>query len=170
MDQIKFLTRQTEGTYQWINRLIDPIDYEKWDDTPDVVASNISWQVGHLIMSLYYHTIMCTVGHRKEILMEIPLREYANYFDTGLPQKAMGQFNPGDLHLQFKYIQKQSLEIIDSLTSADLERPLEPTRMPHPIAKTKYETIDWNIKHTMWHAGQIALIKRVIDEPHDFGR
>jgi len=45
----------------------------------------------------------------------------------------------------------------------------EPTKRKHPVAKTKFEAISWNIKHTMWHCGQIACIKRLIHGGFDFG-
>jgi hypothetical protein len=55
------------------------------------------------------------------------------------------------------------------LTESDLESELEKTDTPHPIAKNKYEALDWNIKHTMWHCGQLGILKRIIDKRFDFG-
>jgi len=39
---------------------------------------------------------------------------------------------------------------------------------PHPFVTTKENAISWNVKHTMWHCGQIAMLKRVIDKALDF--
>ncbi|WP_216824389.1 hypothetical protein [Emticicia sp. TH156] len=36
-------------------------------------------------------------------------------------------------------------------------------------SKTKFEALDWNIKHTLWHCRQIGLLKRVVDKRYDFG-
>lgn len=55
------------------------------------------------------------------------------------------------------------------MKESDLEQPLEPFIIEHPVAKTKQEAIDWNIKHTMWHCGQIGLLKRFLVKRHDFG-
>ncbi len=60
-------------------------------------------------------------------------------------------------------------KVIKSLSDQDLESELSPTEVPHPVAKNKFEAIDWNIKHTMWHCGQIGILKRIIDERFDFG-
>ncbi len=46
---------------------------------------------------------------------------------------------------------------------------LEPTPVAHPVAKTKFEAIDWNIKHTMYHCGQIGILRRIVDKRYDFG-
>ena len=53
MNQIEILSKQTYDAYAWVNKLISAIPYDKWDDIPDVIASNVSWQVGHLILSYY---------------------------------------------------------------------------------------------------------------------
>ena len=79
----------------------------------------------------------------------------------------MHNIHKGLEHL--KLMQLQSLGVIDSLSENDLRKPVEPTKVPHPIAKTKFDAIDWNIKHTMWHCGQIATIKRIVDNYFDYG-
>lgn len=47
--------------------------------------------------------------------------------------------------------------------------PLEPGAPEHPVATNKQEAISWNIKHTMWHCGQMAILKRVINSRIGFG-
>lgn len=58
---------------------------------------------------------------------------------------------------------------LSKLTLKVIENKLEPTHVIHPIAKIKREAIDWNIQHTMYHRGQIGILKRIVDERHDFG-
>ncbi|WP_439557278.1 hypothetical protein [Dyadobacter sp.] len=60
-------------------------------------------------------------------------------------------------------------ETVPEVVVAELNNPLEPTPTPHPIATTKFEAIDWNIKHTMYHCGQIGMISRVVEKRYDFG-
>ena len=31
------------------------------------------------------------------------------------------------------------------------------------------EALEWNINHTMYHCGQIGVLKRVVDARYDFG-
>jgi hypothetical protein len=67
------------------------------------------------------------------------------------------------------FAKKRSIEVVDSLCLEDLQRPLHPTEIPHPIAKNKFDALDWNIKHTMWHCGQLGILVRIVDERFDFG-
>ena len=169
MNEVETLTKQTEDAYHWVNKLITPIPYEKWDIIPPVIESSISWQVGHLLMSFYYHSIMVIAGHQKEILEKVPLKEYSGLFTNANPRESIGRTNPLDLLNQLVLVEHTSLTIIQSLSADELERTLAPTKVPHPIAKNKFEALDWNIKHTMWHCGQIGMLKRIVHERYDFG-
>lgn len=77
--------------------------------------------------------------------------------------------NPKQLKEDLKYMQGQYLRVINSLSQNELQQAVESTKIPHPVAKTKFEAIDWNIKHTMWHCGQIAVLKRIVDQPYNYG-
>lgn len=72
MNQIDILVKQTANAYDWANKLFDTISYEKWDVTPDVIDSNISWQAGHLVVSIYFNSVMVITGHQMNILQQVP--------------------------------------------------------------------------------------------------
>ena len=112
---------------------------------------------------------MVITGHQTEILQQIPMKEYDKLFTQAAPQAVIGKTDPAVLQTQLLLLQERSLITIKALSPDDLEKQLEPTRIPHPIAKNKFAAIDWNIKHTMWHCGQIGILKRIIDERFDFG-
>lgn len=169
MNQIELLVKQTESTYDWVNKLIAPMPEEQWDIIPEVVESSVTWQVGHMVISYYYHTIMVTVGHQMDILQQIPIKEYSQLFHNTSSHQSLGKTKPEDLKKHLKLMEQKSVSIIQSLSLDELEKPLVPTPMLHPIAKTKFEAIDWNIKHTMWHCGQLGILKRVVHERYDFG-
>jgi len=169
MNQVEILLAQTRGAYDWTNKLLNSIPHKTWDTTPAIIETNVSWQVGHLIVSLYYHSIMVITGHKMDILGKLPLKEYDLLFTAGEPEKVVGKINPMLLQEQLNLMELKSLETIQSLSKNDLEDKLVPTPISHPIAKTKFEALDWNIKHTMWHCGQLGLLKRVVDERYDFG-
>jgi hypothetical protein len=163
------LVKQTESAYSWTTRLISSIPYNQWDRIPEIVKSNVTWQVGHLIMSYYYHSIMVIAGHQVTILQQVPLKEYDLLFTDAAPDLSVGKTNPVELEQQLQLVAQKSIEIIGSLTPADLESPLVPAPMEHPIASNKFEALDWNIKHTMWHCGQLGMLKRIVDQRFDFG-
>lgn len=168
MSEVEILTRQTENAYYWTNKLIDSIPYEKWDNLPEIVETNVTWQAGHLIMS-YYHSVMVIAGHQMDIIQKVPLKAYDELFTNASPKDAVGKTNPKELQNQLNIMQQKSIAIIKSLTESDLESKLEPSPTPHPIAKTKLEALDWNIKHTMYHCGQVGILKRILDKRFDFG-
>lgn len=170
MELSELLARQTADAYEWTNKIMDSVPEKDWDRTPETIDSNISWQVGHLIVSSYYHAIMTTVGHQKDILEKVSMREYsALYGYESIPAKAVGKTAADRLQIDLHLIQERSLDVIRSLKPEDLNQALEPTRIPHPVATTKMEALDWNIKHTMWHCGQLAILKRMVGERWDFG-
>jgi uncharacterized damage-inducible protein DinB len=169
MNQIELLVKQTESAYDWVNKLISFVPDEKWDVIPEVVESSVSWQVGHLVISYYYHTIMVTVGHQMDILQQIPIKDYSQLFHNTSASQSVGKTKPEDLKKHLKLMEQKSISIIQSMSFEELDKPLVPTPMPHPVAKTKFEAIDWNIKHTMWHCGQLGMLKRIVHERYDFG-
>jgi DinB superfamily len=169
MTAVELLAGQTQNVYDWTNKLVESVPFNKWDDTPDVVDTNITWQVGHLIMSHYFHTVMVIVGHQKDVIEKVPLKQYDELFTLGQPVDLKGVVDSETLLSQLEFVQKKSLDIVRAMTPELLQAALEPTRVPHPIAKTKFESLDWNIKHTMYHCGQIGLLKRIIDVRYDFG-
>jgi len=169
MNQIEILVKQTADAYDWTNKLINAIPQDKWNDIPEIIESNVTWQIGHLIMSLYYHSIMVINGHQMDILQKIPLKEYDKLFTDAVPEKSSEKTDPTQLQNYFMLLQAKSIEVIKSLSEKDLECELQQTDVPHPIATNKFEALDWNIKHTMWHCGQIGILKRVVHERYNFG-
>lgn len=166
---LKLLLQQTENSYNWVNKLLADIPKEKWDETPEHIETNITWQIGHLIMSFNYHTVIVIKGQPTDLYQQIPIKLYAELFTNAPSTACIGKTNPEDLIKHLKIVQEYSLNTIKALKEKELANPLEPFMIEHPIAKTKLEAIDWNVKHTMWHCGQIGLLKRHLGNRQDFG-
>ena len=169
MTTTQLLIHQNANSYDWTNKLIENIPFEKWGIIPDTIESSISWQVGHLIVSHYFHTVMVIRGHQMDILRQLPIKDYSDYFTVARAEQSTGKFTPEKLLSDLKTMQQKSLEILATVTLDELENPLEPTPVPHPVATNKFEAIDWNVKHTMYHCGQIGILRRVVSERFDFG-
>lgn len=169
MTESQLLYKQTADAYEWTTRLLDGVPFEKWDIAPEGVASTLSWQVGHLIVSSYFHSIWVVTGHQMDVLQAMPMKQYGEWYTNAPPQLSVGRVDPPELLKHFHVMQKKSLDVISKRSDADLDASLESTPVPHPIAKKKGEAIDWNIKHTMYHCGQIGLLRRIIDSRYDFG-
>lgn len=169
MNQLETIIKQTQDAYDWVNKLLSSIPYEKWTETPAIIESNVSWQAGHMLVGIYFHSIMVISGHQMEILRQIPMNIYADLFMDDTPKAAAEKVNPEQIYQQLQFMEEKSLAIINALSLEDLEAALAPSPTPHPIAKNKFEALDWNIKHTLWHCGQVGMIKRVVDKRFDFG-
>jgi len=170
MNEIEILTLQTENAYNWMKKITETIPKDKWNETPEILESNTSWHIGHQLISLYFHSILVIKGHQKDILEKVPLAEYSDLFTFKIsPKETIGKKNPEELLTDLNIVEKKSIEIIKSLSPEELKSKLEPARVEHPVAKNKFEALDWNIKHTMWHCGQLAILKRVVNQRFDFG-
>ena len=104
-----------------------------------------------------------------DILQKLPIKGYIDLFTISAPILSVEKTNSVKLLQDLKVIQQKSIDILATLSVAELNSPLEPTPTPHPIAATKFEAIDWNIKHTLYHCGQIGILRRVVDKRYDFG-
>ena len=86
---------QTRDAYNWALKIIDSIPQEKWEEYPAGVETTVNWQIGHLIMSYYFHAVMCLVGHKKEVFAVVPLKEYDAFFNRSDPKDSIGNsLNP----------------------------------------------------------------------------
>ncbi len=169
MTEIEMLSKQTTDAYRWLNTLIDTIPENKWNEIPAVLESNISWQIGHQVISIYYHSILVIKGHQKDILEQVPIQKYAELYGLdSSPKNAVEKMTTTTLKSHLKIIEEKSLEIINSLTPEELTKELIPGKVEHPVAKNKFEALDWNIKHIMWHCGQLASLKKILGYPHAF--
>jgi hypothetical protein len=169
MTTTELLIQQNASSYDWTNKLIEKIPFEKWEIIPETIESSISWQVGHLIVSHYFNTIMVIRGHQMDILRQLPIKEYNDYFTVARAEQSSGRFSPEKLLADLKVMQQKSLEILGTIKPEELETSLVPTPVRHPVATNKFEAIDWNAKHTMYHCGQIGILRRVVDQRFDFG-
>lgn len=171
MNVTELLIKQTQDAHSWTNKLIHSVPEARWEDTPDTLASNISWQIGHLVISEYYHAILVVSGFDEEITQKIDLKVHnQRYGYNSTPAELIGHSNTQLLKEQLSFMQNKVVQNISGLTLTDLESDVEqPIKQKHPVATTKLEALSWNIKHTMWHCGQIASIKRLIHGGYDFG-
>lgn len=168
-NQVDLIHQRTKDAYQWVHKLIEPIAHEDWDQIPENVETNVSWQIGHLLLSYHYHTIMVIDGLQPDLLKKVPKKEYSSFFTMGVPQNAVGKFKPEDLLNSLNEVEAKSLQVISHLNEEDLESELVPTDWPHPIAHDKRGALEWNIQHTMWHCGQLGILRRVLEQRYNFG-
>lgn len=167
---IDLLKEQTIESHHWINKLIKDIEHDKWLMTPEIIETNFAWQLGHLTLSQYFYTVVLINEPHKEFAQKINIKKYSSLFSNGLKRKELlSEISINEILNNWDLMQKQTLETINNLNDADLSSEIYQMPKPHPFVKTKANSISWNIKHNMWHCGQMATLKRIVDKPLDLG-
>ncbi|UTW60760.1 DinB family protein [bacterium SCSIO 12741] len=161
MTRIEFIDEQITSARKWTKSLIKRIPDDQWYLTPDVIESNVAWQVGHLAVSQNFNGIIVVQGLNKRVFEQVPLKEYAQLYAMGSKPASEGP-TPEELRKSLDFVDELARETLFSLKDEELDQPLMPSKFPHPFAQTKYEALTWNFKHEMWHCGQLALLKRVL--------
>ncbi len=161
--KINILKEQVISTKEKTDKLISDISTEMWFDTPEILNTNLNWQIGHIILANYLHGIASISGANKELNEKINVPYYIKYYGP--------KSNPTDFKNE-KPCQKELLEIyeftlslvlnnLNELTEVELKGN---TEIPNPVVKTKYEALKWLSHHQSWHNGQIAILKRVLSQ------
>ena len=167
---IRHLKSQIHDTHEWANKLTHGLKEEKWFLTPDVIDTNIAWQIGHLTLSQYYYTIVLLHGPDRLLANQLDMQKYSELFAKGDKRKELlTRVTAHELEEKWHIMQDHTLESIADLQDKELKDVTFQTQRPHPFVKTIENAISWNIKHTMWHCGQMAILKRIVDERYDFG-
>ncbi len=162
MSRIQLIKNEITIVKAQTNKLIKDIPDEQWVFTPEIMNTNLNWQIGHIFLANYLHGIASITGPSEIIRNSVNIKEYIQYY--GLDS------NPKE-HLENKPTTKALLEVlnisydlifkgIDELTEEDLNQS---TAIPNPAVKTKYEALMWLFKHQSWHNGQIAMLSRVLN-------
>lgn len=162
--RLEFIKDQTQLTRNHTLRLLNDTPFNLWYETPKVIETNIAWLTGHLIVSQYYHSIAVITGPNLEIFKEVLLKEYFPIYSM-MTKSTTNELSPEPQRLlnELKTIHKHAMFQLEKLNDEDLDKPLEPTKMQHPLAKTKYDALTWFFRHEMWHLGQISTLKRILD-------
>ena len=155
---IEIVKNELISVQKWTQKLLDDINEAQWKQSPEGFKTNINWQIGHLIISTYFHTIVCINGSDPIIKEAMDPRYYSSNYGMGSNALVNLTDKPDSIKLirDLSLIDSRGLEIIDAMSVDELdEKPI----LENPMAKTKKDALLWAAKHRMWHNGQIALIK-----------
>ncbi len=165
---INLLKKQTIDSYNWVDRIISEFPEDKWFETPKIIETNLAWQIGHLTLSNYYYNVVLIGSPQEDISNEINVKKYSELYTNGTKlNEIKSEFTREIILNNWKILKEKAIEFISKLNDEDLESEIFKLPKEHPFAKTKEDALSWNIKHTMWHCGQIATLKRIVDKPFD---
>ncbi|EMR04392.1 DinB family protein [Cesiribacter andamanensis] len=161
MSELALLQTQFELAHAWTLRLVQELDEAHWTPSPQGLGTNINWQVGHILTSLYFQALVCTGGKREGLKAQYPLAEYIEYYRRGTqPEEGLAQ-KPGKA-LLLQALQAGADAVSETLQAMQPAQLNEPVAVRHPLATTKREVLVWCTHHQMWHNGQISMLKRLL--------
>ncbi|MCC7474305.1 MAG: DinB family protein [Pirellulales bacterium] len=136
---------------------------EEWFWTPPQYTTHVAWQVGHLAVAQYNLCLRRLRGRTAEDVSLIS-DAYIEAFKLG-SQPVVGKnlnLPLDETQRVFDAVHDRVLTELPLVDNAELDAPVE---KPHPLFKTKLGAIDWCSQHELIHAGQIAMLRRLMGKP-----
>jgi hypothetical protein len=156
LDRIKFARGYT-------SRFLPDLADRDWFWSPNELTTHIAWQVGHLAVAQYN---LCLRRVRGRIAADESLisDRFIDCFKLGSQPVPLPANNPplAEIHRVFDGVLNQALSELQGRSDAELDVPVE---QPHPVFQTKLEAIEYAPPHELVHAGQIALLRRLMGKP-----
>jgi hypothetical protein len=154
IDQICAARRFTLKTLEQVPR-------ENWFDMPGGIT-HVAWQVGHLAIAQYR---LCLVRLRGDLPTDSALitPEWIALFGKGsTPEPDRTKYPSIEAILGLvAQVHETARETCAGLYDSDLDTPSLPH---HWQFDTKLGAIQWCCRHEMIHAGQIALLRRMLGQ------
>lgn len=155
-NQMQLVKKQTD-------ELVEKIELAKWTVTPEVLETNMNWQIGHLVLANYLHGIASIFGANERIRAKLDVKKFIKFY--GLKSNPADYLDEKPTNEELKdiydFVYEQIWGELEKIAEANLK---EATEIPNIGAKTKYEALTMLFKHQSWHNGQIAILKRGLNK------
>lgn len=160
MNLAEMLADQLNGSRDWTLRLIADLKDEQWTFQPRTGLAHPLWLCGHLAVAEHLLVLTRCLGRGD------PDQAFAEHFPIGGPIKSTHQHDyPGvDVVLnQMDATHGTVLTAIRGMSEAQLAEPCGgKDGAPHPHYKTKWGAIAHAARHEGFHAGQLAMLRRLM--------
>ncbi|MGC3969640.1 MAG: DinB family protein [Pirellulales bacterium] len=150
---------QIRAARSYTLEMLGDLEPGEWFEMPGGVT-HIAWQVGHLAMAQYRLCLDRIRGERPDDSKLISLAMLTIFGKGSTPDAAQLKYPPvDDIRLAFERVHRATLVECAKLKDTDLDAaPLK----PHRLFNTKIGSLQWCARHEMLHAGQIALLRRML--------
>lgn len=154
------LADQMQWTRDWTHRLIADLAGNDWYFQPAPGLGHALWQCGHMAVSQNVLVFARCLG--KSELDD----SFAAHFPMGGPVKSRLEhdYPPVDLVRRvMDEIHMKTLTAVRGMSEARLHEPAYGKEgAPHPHYKDKLGAVTHCFRHEAFHAGQIAIIRRLV--------
>ena len=160
--RLAIVMRQIEFARVYTLRLLEDLTDDEWFWSPPEYSTHIAWQVGHIAMSEYGLTMFQQRGRLTED-RELMSGKYRKLFLRGTKPNLDRSVYPSPseiLEVLDRVHQQMRAEV--PTFDAILDDEVGP---PHAAYGTKYGALLFTSNHEMLHAGQIGMLRRLMDKP-----
>jgi hypothetical protein len=163
MSRVTTALTNIEFARKYTLRFLESLPTSDWYRMPPGGITHIGWQVGHLAFS-EYRLALERIRGPKLVDMNVFSESFLKSFgrDTVPDSNPVNCPSPDEIQSIFNRVHQMVLEEVSAITDATLD---EPPLTPHPLCSTKLDCLQWCSHHEGVHAGQIALIRRLLGYP-----
>ncbi|HKQ48856.1 MAG TPA: DinB family protein [Phycisphaerae bacterium] len=158
MSTLDLLIERLQTARKWTCNLLADFEEARWFDPPAPGVGHVAWQVGHLAAS---QVVLVHVRCFDRTYTDHLSAAFRDQFGRGSTPVANPAAYPAisDIRAAFDRIHQEAVELISGMSPDELDSPT--TGEPHPMFNTRAEAIGMAAMHESFHAGQIALIRRL---------
>lgn len=162
MTEFRAATDQIRFAREYTLHFLQDVRPDEWFQRPGGVT-HLAWQLGHLAMAQYRLVLERVRGPRPEdpgLISDEFLKTFAR---DSTPESEPDRYPSIErIRAVFDRVHDRTL---DALTAVDPATLNQPPVKPHSIATTKGRCLYWAGQHELVHAGQIALLRRLLARP-----
>jgi len=157
---IPYLVSRINFARQYTLGLIADIDDNQWFHSPSDGVTNVAWQMGHLAVAQFGLAIGRLRDVREDDRQLLPEQFRALYGKGSQPSDdPSGQPTPQEIRRVAAAVHEQVLKELPAYAEEELDAALP---NPHPVFRTKRGAVEFCAAHELIHAGQIALVRRML--------
>lgn len=151
------------GSRKFTQPFLDDLTTAEWYWSPAQFTTHVAWQIGHLAVA-QYNLCLRRIRGRTSADQTLMPEAFIDAFKLGSKPAADPAQSPplDEIKRVFAAVHQQALDELCKYSDAELDLPVE---QPHPVFKTKLGAIEWCPQHELVHAGQIAMLRRLMGKP-----
>jgi hypothetical protein len=141
---------------------VETVPFSEWFTIPPGGVSHVAWQVGHIAMAEYR---LCVERLRPRSPADEALisDQFLALFSRDSVPNADASVYPSAAEIRAVYdgVHDRVMKELPGYPDEQLDLP---NLKPHPLFKTRYESLRYAPLHEMIHCGQVALLRRMLGQ------
>lgn len=158
--RLEYALERIDAVRHFTLSFLEDIAPDQWYEQPGGLPTHVAWQVGHLAVAQHALCLRRVRGDEEKDAQFLPA-DFYDRFKLGSVPAPGAENNPSaeELFGVLDAVHARVLAELTERTDDDLDVDVE---KPHPAFRTKLGAVEWSYQHELVHAGQIALIRRLL--------